>query len=978
MNYTKTVIVWTLLTLAGGMACAQTIGQTFEMRYFTDDPTANGETDFKGETEWMDTEERVQFLHHYADFASRFFNNPRLDQQIVNDAEIDSLLAGIKPQPLPNIRTDVDLRTWKAYGYRQGLDRETAEAHAIWQNITGAEIASGKLVLTDASGILDIAAMDWRFKLSTRIKLDSDNRIQMALHGDQGEAVAIEISGNGVINSKGHNESARITIPSDWFEVTIEGDLTEQKFNLLVDGQKVFDFIPFGNGGTKQIDRLEIGTAGKAEMDEIVLMHYREHDDERMPFIPEVVVDVDFQDRPDPEGWNTMDYDDGHWSEVRLPAVHGGILEAGEALYLRREVEIGDFDRGTLEIETLDPGGEIWINGVVVAVIRTRHPNVLDVTRYLKKNATNLIAVKVNPYRSNIPMIHSPADRNIGWFLDETRLILSHTCMITAAEVYTREIGEVALQSHTLQFHYPTSDYFTGSVTLNYYPWFPEDGELVASVTKPVQIRPRIVNTMEFDLPIHDPQLWETDRPYLYKVEVILKDSDGNPVDDKVVTTGIRTVDQRGGHLYINEKVEMLNGVQIMGFRTPIETLAKYNRCPPDEIVAEEMLMVKKMDANLLRIHVHAEKDTADGVNDVRYARMADQMGLYLIWSTAGFIREGEAWNVDFEGYPQFMSRVINHPSIVLWEASNHPNRFKRHDISDSHDYIEKIYNIIYDRDPSRLISPTSFWQHTHYGNYSGDTTYNGEPMTPVPAYHAHRMTRGSQDAYTGYGAEWTRLRKAPNKWAASCLAAGEKAYFNFEHEESAAQPNWELSRGKPWYKIQSYEWPYEEGSIGRKLQAGEWRASQAWQAFSAWESMKKQMLLGYDGFSWCSLRGGANSGTYQKPLIDNLRHPKLAYYANQMAFQRTWAGSDDVDVVYGPEDEITPVIHHLGEAARVHLRVTLVDADRNELERKEFQDIQLNGGRDTVRLPGFRFRNIREGYGYIVYEIFKGEKAGD
>src|SRR5690554_1887097 len=141
---------------------------------------------------------------------------------------------------------------------------------------------------------------------------------------------------------------------------------------------------------------------------------------------------------------------------------------------------------------------------------------------------------------------------------------------------------------------------------------------------------------------------------------------------------------------------------------------------------------------------------------------------------------------------------------------------------------------------------------------------------------------------------------------------------------------------------------------------------------------MKKQMLLGYDGFSWCSLQGGANSGTYQKPLIDNLRHPKLAYYANQMAFQRTWAGSDDVDVVYGPEDEITPVIHHLGEAARVHLRVTLVDADRNELERKEFQDIQLNGGRDTVRLPGFRFQNMREGYGYIVYEIFKGEKAGD
>src|SRR5690606_12438195 len=97
-------------------------------------------------------------------------------------------------------------------------------------------------------------------------------------------------------------------------------------------------------------------------------------------------------------------------------------------------------------------------------------------------------------------------------------------------------------------------------------------------------------------------------------------------------------------------------------------------------------------------------------------------------------------------------------------------------------------------------------------------------------------------------------------------------------------------------------------------------------QAFSAWESMKKQMLLGYDGFSWCSLRGGANSGTYQKPLIDNLRHPKLAYYINQMAFQRTWAGSNNVDVVYGPDDMIEPVIHHLGEQQKVTLKVTLID----------------------------------------------------
>lgn len=82
---TKMTAFLLALLFGGGTITAQSLSRTFEMRQFTQDPAANGETDFKGETEWMDTEDRIRFLHHYADFASRFFNNPRLDKTIVND-----------------------------------------------------------------------------------------------------------------------------------------------------------------------------------------------------------------------------------------------------------------------------------------------------------------------------------------------------------------------------------------------------------------------------------------------------------------------------------------------------------------------------------------------------------------------------------------------------------------------------------------------------------------------------------------------------------------------------------------------------------------------------------------------------------------------------------------------------------------------------------------------------------------------------
>lgn len=100
----------------------QPVSTTFELRHFTNNQSANGETDFKGETEWFNTEERVAFLKSYADFSSNFFDNNKLDKKIVTDDEIKSLLKQIKPQPTTNIRKTILLNNWKSYGYKYGQD----------------------------------------------------------------------------------------------------------------------------------------------------------------------------------------------------------------------------------------------------------------------------------------------------------------------------------------------------------------------------------------------------------------------------------------------------------------------------------------------------------------------------------------------------------------------------------------------------------------------------------------------------------------------------------------------------------------------------------------------------------------------------------------------------------------------------------------------------------------------------------------
>jgi hypothetical protein len=92
------------------------------------------------------------------------------------------------------------------------------------------------------------------------------------------------------------------------------------------------------------------------------------------------------------------------------------------------------------------------------------------------------------------------------------------------------------------------------------------------------------------------------------------------------------------------------------------------------------------------------------------------------------------------------------------------------------------------------------------------------------------------------------------------------------------------------------------------------------WTMPLAIEAYKKKRWLDYDGLAWCPLRGGGNNATYAKPVIDYYDYAKLGLYTLKMVFQPTVAGSHDVDIVYGPDNSINPLIMHLGEHKNVGL----------------------------------------------------------
>jgi len=958
--------------------------RSFELRYFSQDEKANGETDFKGETSTLDTEQRVQFLNEYFKQAQNHFDDFDLDHPIIPMDEARQVLKQLKPQPTPSRRKRIILDEWKWIGYR-GESNEERKRYSIDQEALKSITLNNSLLFQDDTVMnIHINQQDWRCLLEWNLSGDGCyTNSEFSLD----EAVTVGIDSNSQLYYWTNGNRVLCESIDGDLAIKLELDFVNSRYNLYINNHLTADFVTFSNVTKKHFSTWKITGQAGLKINYIWGVGYKEIDvNTRTPFSIQTYIDENFQKKPCMKHWKEEKYDDGQWTIGTLPIVHGGERYAGEDLYLRKTVDVESIPPyAQLYIESLSPGGELYINGELVEVIKDEYMRKIDVTSYLKLGE-NLFALKVYSDQLNeeYRMQHSHTDTNTGWFAGRMHLDLLPEIYIEDVFSWTESIYEyTATQkvSVSVKAQRGTSSQTTTGhqLRISMLPWFPEDGEVCAETKMSISVYANLSETCEGVLEIYKPNLWSTSSPSLYKIIVELYNSDSQLCDDFVVTTGIRTISQEGGVFRINGKPEILKAPLLFGARPSLDKIATWEKCPPAEFYVEEMLMIRMMNGNGIRMSVHDEQ--LGGVNDPRICELADQLGLMLIWQTSAWIRETSATNLDLRGLASGISQVRNHCSIVIWQPSNHPS-WKNWDM------VMKVYRMIYETitaiDTSRLISPSADSRRLRPHNDSGTIDFEGKPVDYCdPIWTAPLICRGNMDYINGYGNEWSALRQWPNveernlplymdttSYIQSFIDSKERAYFNFEHDETAGQPNWELHKGKPNYQVKGYEWQYEEGSIGRVLNFSEWKISQAWQAFSAYETIRKCLWLGYDGFSWCCLRGGGNTATYQKPIVDYYGQAKLAYYIHRMAFQDVLAGSGNVDVVYGPSDDIPVMVINTGEEKSVTVTVEIKSTAQHIIEQKVYENVWLPAGRSVTSLESFKPSIKSEGLYIISYTV--------
>jgi hypothetical protein len=976
---------------------SQTISESFELRYFSNNTKANGETDFKGETAVFNTQERVEYLKNYAEVAKTFFNDQNLDTKVVSDEQLKQALNKIKPQPEPEVRKRIALKYWKWMGYKTSLEQQEVAELNEWKANPAVEIKNEELrFIRNDKIIVPINRQVWRFFIEWKINEISSGSGFM-LGSDESTVASMQIKKDEIlIHSNGdviRHPLNRISA-GDSKIIKMEVDLENGRYNVYVDEQLVADFIPLLS--VNAVDQFIIHGSQGLVLDDIYGVGYKktefteDKNSRDEPYSIHTFIDQDFALKPNMNNWQNPEYDDKQWAVATLPYAHGGERFAGEDLYMRTTFTPDEYEKAFLNFETLDPGGEIWINGQLVLVQHHRHPGRLDVSKFLVPAEDNTIAVKVYPNQVEHTNRHTAADIYTGWFSGRMHIDLTDQRYIQDVFTYTESLSNHSAQQK-IRIKLVNEDWefeeremkmtreFSGRLKIDFYPWYPEESP-VSAASKEIPVYLRLMKNEEItaEFTVNAPELWTTERPFLYKTVVTLYNEKNEAIDDYVLTTGIRTVSQEGGTFRINGKPSMMNGALLFGFKSPLDKIAQWLRAGPEEWLVKEILMIRNMNANTIRMSIH--NGMKGGVNDPRLAELGDQLGVMFQWTTGTWVRTGSPWLLDFEGLSKYVQQVRNHPSIVMWQPGNHPKfvDFETETIP----WYEQVYNSIYPYDPSRLINPSANNTRNLGRNDDGTLDRKGNRVEPIPVWTAPKITRGDMDHATGYGAEWSTLRNYPypddfsgeQGWRVTgfrtdYLESKERAYFDFESEESAAQPNWNLRKGKPSYQIKSYELEYDEGSIGRQLTVDEWEISQAWQAFSGFEAYKKKRWLDYDGLAWCTLHGGGNTATYQKPLIDYYGHAKLSFHTIKMAFQPTLAGSYNVDLVYGPADKIEPVIMHLGNATEVNLLVTVKNLEGDVVEQKEYKNILLDEGRHSTVFESFRPK-VREGYYVLHYQI--------
>ncbi|TET12639.1 hypothetical protein E3J84_01220, partial [Candidatus Aerophobetes bacterium] len=373
----------------------------------------------------------------------------------------------------------------------------------------------------------------------------------------------------------------------------------------------------------------------------------------------------------------------------------------GSAWY-EKDFSIPDKFKGkriVIVFEAVDYLSKLWVNGNYVGEHEGGHlPFKFDITALIRFEENNTVTLNVKDFQD---LAEIPAGKQI-WY-SRISGIWQNVWIEAQGESFLADI-----------FALPDIDNCSAEIKVEACSLLKEEKEytLELEVISPnrerfiqkesVSLSSGTVTKKSFLFRFENPCLWDLDSPKLYEVLARLTDKKGRVVDSASTDFGMRKVEAKENYIYLNNRPLYIIGVTDQPDTPDKNVYRSEYSFPSDEDIKREIKLAKELGLNLLRKHVKCENP--------RYFHWADRLGI-LIWEEPPFFEKftKESTQRFKETLKEMVIRDRNHPSLIIWGIFNESWGISEVNTSKAQqEFVEKMYDLAKELDPSRLILDNS------------------------------------------------------------------------------------------------------------------------------------------------------------------------------------------------------------------------------------------------------------------------------
>lgn len=336
----------------------------------------------------------------------------------------------------------------------------------------------------------------------------------------------------------------------------------------------------------------------------------------------------------------------------------------------------------------------VWLNGSFLGYRPNGYVSFCyEMTPYLRREGENRLMVRVDHSRSADSRWYTGS----GIWRDVWLVTSAPTHLAQWGTTYTYRADEGVLDVCADLVADARQRHLTLSATLT-----DAQSQVVAEQQVPVSVRRGADGSeVRLSLPVSEPQLWDIDRPYLYRLHLALL-NDGVPVDTATLRVGLRTLrfDADEG-FFLNGVNRKVKGVCVH------HDAGVLGAAVPREVWQRRLLALRDMGANAIRCsHNPQNPDLYD---------LCDELGLLVIdeasdeWEypkrkwLKGWNKGDPGYEGSFDFFNEWIERDVadmvrrdrNHPSVFLWSIGNevdYPNDPYSHPVLDGTSISQPMY----------------------------------------------------------------------------------------------------------------------------------------------------------------------------------------------------------------------------------------------------------------------------------------------